>query len=141
MGIRSTRVIYVSVGSLGRFSLMGGGSLFLPCALRLLPFRRRALPRFSLAPAAHARPCALTLCPPGFALLCGHARPATLPICAGNPPHLWAPLRSAHATHTGVRLLSNGRTSRMTSCVKHTRFRKAHTENKKIKFGYETLIR
>lgn len=57
---------------------------------------------FSLASAAHARPCALTLDPPGFVLLCGRARPATLPTCAGVPhslafpPHLCAPLRSAH---------------------------------------------
>ena len=77
--------ICISV-SLGRSSFMGGGSLFPPCALRLLPFRRRAHPRFSLPPAAHTRPCALTLDPPGFVLLYGRARPATLPICADTLP-------------------------------------------------------
>ena len=60
--------LYVSVESLGRSSLMGGGSLFPPGAFRLLPFRRKALQPLSLAPAAHARPYALTLIPPGFVL-------------------------------------------------------------------------
>ena len=68
--------IYVSVESWGRSSLMGGGSLFPPGAFRLLPFRRNALQRFSLAPAAHARPNALTLIPPGF----------VLPVVALAPP-------------------------------------------------------
>ena len=116
--------LYVSVESLGRSSLMGGDSLFPPGAFRLLPFRRKALQPFSLAPAAHARPNALTLIPPGFvlpvvalapprfstaraslfpalSLPCG-ARFAR-PYANAFPPPLWAPLRSAHATQARVR--------------------------------------
>lgn len=55
---------------------MGGGSLLPPGAFRLLPFRRKALQPFSIAPAAHARPIALTLSPPGF----------VLPLVALAPP-------------------------------------------------------
>lgn len=93
----------ICIGRIVGALLAYGRRLSLPSLrLRLLPFRRSALPRFSLAPAAHARPCALTLYPPGFALLFGRARPASLPSCAGVPlslafpQHLCAPLRSAH---------------------------------------------
>lgn len=105
----------------GRCSSLRGG--FSPSAATLSPFC-----------AAHARPCALTLCTSGVVLLCGRAPPATLLTVGGSqrgapfPPHLWAPLRSAHVlasrakcglryappTHTqaAVHGVSDGRTSR-----------------------------
>lgn len=47
--------------SLGRSSVAGGCSLFLPCLRALLPFRARNLRRFSYATAARPRTNALTL--------------------------------------------------------------------------------
>ena len=77
---KSPRGKYVSVESLGRSSLMGGGSLFPHGACGLLPFRPHALPRFFLAPAAHARPNALTLNPSGFVLPAVAFAPPLFPL-------------------------------------------------------------
>ena len=73
MSIGLCRHEYVSVESLGRSSVAGGGSLFPPGYRARLPCRARYLPRFSNAPAACPRPNALTLNPlrlarekPGF---------------------------------------------------------------------------
>lgn len=105
MPLRRSRDWYVSVESLGRFSRAGGGFLFPRRARRLFPSAGKPCNPYAFAPASRARPYALTLCPPGFVLLFGRARPATLStggsLCAGCnpfPPHLCAPLRSAHAT-------------------------------------------
>ena len=73
MPIGLCRQKYVSVESLGRSSVAGGGSLFPPGYRARLPCRARYLPRFFNAPAACPRPNALTLNPlrlarekPGF---------------------------------------------------------------------------
>lgn len=114
---------YVSAESLGRSSLMGGGSLFPPCLRPFPPCGAQSPSLFprSLRPCSYERANAL---PAGVRASGGRARPATLLNCAGFPhpcafpplrgslrsplrkrlpAPLWAPLRSAHATQARVR--------------------------------------
>ena len=96
----------------GALLACGRRLLFLPCLARSPPLRSPVSLAFSFAPAAHARPCALTLIPSGFVLLCGHTRPATL-LIAPAPSHCG--LRFAPPTQrmqaSGV--VSDGRASRV----------------------------
>lgn len=114
---------------------MGGGSLFLPCVIRLPPFRRMTLPRFF--------PCSRRPCSP----VCANARPSGVraPLRSRSPRHashlrrrasfprfpsalvrsatlrahprkpapLRAPLRSARASLAGEHGIADGRTSRL----------------------------
>lgn len=87
--------LYVSVESLGRSSLMGGGTLFPPC---LRPFPPCGAQSPSLIPRS-LRPCSSERAnaqPSGVRASGGRARPATLPNCAGFPhPCAFPPLRGS----------------------------------------------
>jgi hypothetical protein len=115
--------LYVSVESLGRSSVAGGGSLFPPC---LRPFPPCGAQSPSLVPRTRRPPSSerANAHPTGVRASGGRARPATLFNCAGFPhpcafpplrgslrsplrkrlpAPLWAPLRSAHATQARER--------------------------------------
>ena len=107
---KSCALLFLSAAALGRSSVAGGGSLFLPCLPSVLPCPVGNLPRFSFASAARPRPCALTLCPglrsryrrflfgrgaaPAAAALLIAARACPLPLAGAR-----APLRSRSPRH------------------------------------------
>lgn len=88
----------ICIGRVVGALLVCGRRLSLPSPRRpAFPKRLPSLHPIPAAHAAHTRPNALTLHSPGFVLLYGRARPATLSNCAGIPLYLAFPrlVRSA----------------------------------------------